>query len=484
MARNDKKNGIIERAFGARIDRLTEASINRLFGAKIDDNGEFATIADIRNALIEIPPNLWGYEMMFIAQGSSINKNDLNNKGISERSIPYYVKYLSGCDTRKMFEAISDKVVSASTRTIVRDAKGEIKEEHATDIDKLKELDSALATYGRAAIFITNTGDTANELTFEVVEPYRYSIEPTRRVVFTLIGSYELDRSDHPLFEIIDARMQEDGTWYQTREHAIVRYSRRSKTNEVVRIELIEEAELKEPSLHEIHNTGKRSDLDSVKQGVLIMDMIETLRANEAKASQFSIHADQAYFDEGRVVKQDVYRVIDAGFSREDGPMYEAFQPDMRVEQYISYKADVMEGIARTLGVSTKAIGVPQVTHTKQTATAALLDEEKTAETINNRKSSIVRQFNAILRLYHDDSELILPAYVSQSLAFKAEIVKSMDGTMSVESKVDFLYPAWGEKDRRREVLLIKIEQNIPMTDEEKSEAMDIGLLGADTVEE
>lgn len=481
MARNDGKGNIIDRAmnrtFGETIGRVAKTQVDALFGSKIDDNSEYDSLADIRVALKETPDYTRAYKEFFEANGHNLDMNILNNKGIRERTISFYIKYLSGCNVETMFNSISDKVVSASTRMVTGSKNDGSSEEQSVNIDKLKSLDKAIATFGRSAVYVVSTGEDIEEFNYSVIEPYRYIIEDDRQLLFTTIGSYTIKNKQYPLFEVVESTKQDDGTWMQRRKHEYIAFDRTEKRHMLRTVDILEEVELESPRLYEVYNGSGGSDLDEIKQDVLVMDMIETIRAVEAKSSQFSIHADQMYFEQGRVIKQDVYRMIDSGFVGTERPLYEAFQPEMRVADYISYMTNVMEGMSRTLGVSTRSLGVTTASPTKQTATVALLDEEKTAETINNRKASLQRQFNKIVGVYYPDSYLMLPEYVSQSMAFKSEILKGLDETMSVEAKVNFLYPAWEETDKLREVLLVKIERNIPMTRSEREDAIDMDLI-------
>lgn len=478
-----EKENIIDKTLNTKpIRNALERSMNRLFGAKIENEDEYTIIADLRKAMYEIPRELREYYKIFkVYDGTELDIEYLNLKGTVDRSLPFYDKYISGNNVEMIFNSKADKVINSGVKyetTTKETGSKEKKEDIFIDRDKYKEIEKMTSLYERCAMHIMNAEDGIDKFRFNVLEPYRYIIRDNKCVIFTLMQPYKTKRKEFTQFEVIECYLQDNGKW--TQQKRICYIDDKDKTYKIIRSDKVVETD--KVMIHEIHNDTYKSDLSTIKQSIYVSDMIETIRAVELKLSQFSIHADQSYFENGKIIVSDVYRILNSEFAGVETPLFQAFQPELRIESYIAYKDDLIEAMSLSMGMSARALGLVTVQPQNQVATIAILDEEKTAETINNKKSSLKRQLDEILAIYFPDYTIAIPEYVSQSMPYKVEIVSKLRNDMSISEKVKFLYPTKTKKEIDTEVILIKFEQSIPMTAIEQQRAVELNILTADEI--
>lgn len=426
---------------------------NALFGAKVDNSTEYMCLSDLRNALRQVPKECEPYVALKKAKGYTNDLTPLNNKGIVEKSIPFYDKHISSSSLDMLINSKCDKVISSSTAWADE-------QEKYLDIDMLKEVVKANAIYGRCLINITNV----DVLDYDIIEPYRYELNEGDVYIWTFLRMEDNKQIFNQIYRT-DKGIEEVSVIALDQRGNLSTYSE------------ISEAKLGSMYVYEFKNSWKAvSDVEKVKSTILKIDLAETIQLTEIKLAQFSIHIDQAHIENGRVLVQDYYRYLSNENEGEGAqPLFEPFQPTLRVEEYNAYLDRQLSNMCTSLGMNARPLGLVNVNN--ELATGIIQDEEKTAETINNVKNNFQRQFNDMLEELGVTYRLDIPSYSKQSIESKVSVVQGLSQSMSISERVNYLYPDKTLEEREKETLMIKYENGIPLTFEEEAKAQEYGIL-------
>lgn len=437
-----------------------------LKGAKIESSGEYMSIADIRNAPKEIADEDEVYSLIGQEYGLESMSEYLNTKGMSNYSLSFYKKYLNSNYLNMIFNSINDKVISSTTKFYI----GE--QEIPFDLSVIKNISDCILKFGACLLNYIDE-------TIQVIEPYRYKkISDDEYYIFTRLEPKIENNMQMPQFEELH-RKRENGKFIETVNNYY--FKDISKTSNLANYKKYlsfagESYYIDSFTLFEIDGNNF---LKNAKQQFFLLDMIETIRAVELKLSQFKIDADSSYFENGKVFVNDYYRIVQRELDDFEKPLYEPYQPNIRVDEYIKTKEDIISNISIQMGLSTRSLGLTSVND--QVATIALLDEEKTAETLNNIKNNLEVKLNKYFEMLNNGISIYIPAYISQSMPFKVDIISKLSNSMSVSEKVNFLWNNWSEEELMKETCKVKYEQGILMTKEEEAFAVANGILNVGT---
>lgn len=451
--------GIADKVAGtlAETTVMKKAIDSALTNAKVDDKNEYTSLNFVRASTItDISETKAIYQHIFELEEVDVDINALNSAGwLNNDLIHFHNKYLPTSTLETILENRSNKIIQDTALLNGEDV----------NIDTFKEIQKQIDVYGRCLIVLDEYIPTSfNDSTFYIVEPYRYLKTDTGYVVITYTGdnehghiTYSVTKYEDNLVEVTKKEINKKGK--------LITLGQETTSVEVM-------------FAYEI-NTHKKATLDTIKTTLALLSLTETVLAVETKNSSFSIHADANYFQSGRVIQSDFYRIYNSSTTL-DGtpPLYEAFQPLLRQADYNELKNSYKEEVASALAMSTRALGIANTTDI--TATGELLFEESTIQTINASKTRLKAMLNPFLQLYFK-SELEIPVYISDSLILRAKSVENVKDVSSIETIVGILHPEYDDDKKKREIILVKLEKDILLTTEEEAAAREMNLIPGDT---
>ena len=317
------------------------------------------------------------------------------------------------------------------------------------------------------------------------MEPYRYVYdkENSRWLIFTYLGLEKIGKKTREIFLVVE-RIGTDVTEFQEDKQPTIEHT--EKKYECYIDEKLGIVKIGKEEIEGIHGymcyefvndiIGK-SDIQEIKHELLVYDMIETYFNIEIIATATTIHADARYFEGGQFNKNGLYAMYGevSNILNGDKPLFEVSQPDIRVEEYTSAKKHYLDIVCIDMGMSARALGFTDVN--EQTATEALLDDEKTTETINSAKNDFKEQMELVIEdLYGGKYEFVLSEYRPQSITLRSKVANELGDAVSTEQKVQLIFPDMNKEQQMREIVLVKIENDKPLTEEELHFAVEKGL--------
>lgn len=434
---------------------------------KVDTNNEFNILAELKqssNVDVSHRYTTSHYTDIFKALGFEITKEDYKNNylhDLANNQLPFYTKHLSTSIWNVIRDSKNEKVLDNSF-TIFKD-----NEDNVIDIDDstLTDVVNSISTYGKTLVVNSET-DTDNELPLINILPFRYRLIDNEVHILTFLDTKKINGSYRNIYRYLKV----DGN---LKSEKVIHLNNKGQ---VVVLEN-EETTINYPFIYnEFNSVEKSSDLWAIRNEILNIDLIETVKMAEVKGTQFRIHAEQGYFEDGKVLMQDVYRVyseVNGALDRK--PLFEQFQPNIRAEEYDNIITSFVQRISNILGMSARSLGISS-SETK-VATVALLDEDKTAHTINKNKRKFIQDFENFLSKYPVDYNFNLGMFINSSLSIRTEIAQKLKNNVSQESLIRFIYPEYNEEQVLNEVVKTKIEQGILMTKEEEEYAIENNLI-------
>ena len=164
-------------------------------------------------------------------------------------------------------------------------------------------------------------------------------------------------------------------------------------------------------------------------------------------------------------------------------------QPDIRVDRYDQVIKDTYARILTNMGLSPLTVGLPGFESVQASAASQREREKATIRTRAKKlklwRETLIHLFDAVLK--YDDYlnggregeytiELDFPQYAVPTLDERiATIGQAVQmNIMSVEKAVDELYPELSDEDRKKIIVDIKLEQGIPLTQENIQEPTEV----------
>lgn len=443
------KNGIKDK-----VDTYIRGIVNSV---KIDDEHEFSLIADLHRALGDTPKDKSIYKAISNYFEVPIDLTALNIKGIKDRSLDFYNKYIQSANLDIISKSVVGKMIDDTLRI-----NGEM-----ADLEIFKKIALNSVTYGTILINISNL----EKFKFDIIEPYRYEVKKDTEGnifeawIYVDTGLKQIGQGQHQTIDQVH-RIDTGAVIKEYLTSYYIDYAGKFRQYGTVI-----ETELDNIYLYEWQS---ESLIEPIRNELLILDTVDTAIALEIKGTQFSIHTDSKYFEEGRFIKQDVYRIYNSdGLDQGEKPLFETYSPNIREQNYINLKEHYLKVISTDMGLNLSALGLANVNHT--TATASLIEENRTVDTINSLRSNFRSNINNMLNQF--DIEIEVTAYQSQNMETKARLVTQLRGNTSTEWRVKYLNPDMEEQDLLREIVLVKIEEGLPMTKEENLLATKEGLI-------
>lgn len=422
---------------------------------QMENSLEYESICDIKNAIKhETSCHLKVYLEIFKAEGFNTNKlkGYLNNAGFWYTDLPFHNKYIATSSLSTIMKSKVNKIVQEGLK---------INDEIIDNKIIVKEIQELIEVYGAGAIVIKELAQDFKDSEFETLEPHRFYKDDEATYLITYLKREE----DEVFYNLIAIEEMNNKVLVTNQNKKIDK-----KGNVRVLDGKTETVEFNPLFIFD----GYENSLDKIKHALALIDLTETVMAVEVKSSEFNIHADEKYFDNGQIVKRDFYRIISQSGS-ENPPLFQAFQPELRQESYIAIKNNYLQEIANEMGVSVRSLGFSSVND--QVATVALLDEENSIQTINSEIDILKALFNEFLSIYFDNQVAEFQPYYNNSIQFKANVIQTLGNSTSIETKVNILYPYKDEDFKLRETILIKIENSVPLTYEEEQYAIENGLI-------
>lgn len=435
-------------------------SMSTLPNPKINNDDETILIDDVRMAFNELPYNLTVYEEIARIENFPLDRVSLNIKGILDKSLPFYQKYLQGNTLHTILKSLTNKIIDNNFYFKIGD------EIIKPDLSKYKEISRELNCYGRILINV-NASESIKDFTFDVVEPYRYYQKGNTVHVITLIEDYSESGYSYPAYIVQERTIHDDG-----RITISVRKQYINKGQTYNFGTSITEKEVDMLHLFELTTEDGMSIVEPVRNELFMLDVTETAQAIEIKGSQFSIHAGEEYFEDCQVRIADIYRIYSSAEGLEK-PLFETVQPEIRVQEYVETKNNYIKSIATDLGMNAKSLGLVQVV--EMTASSEIIEETKTVESINSMRANFKQELTDILERYIPEIVVDVIQYSSQSLDAKSRVLNQIQLFTSVERKVDILYPEFTQEQKDREIALIKYEQNLPTTLKDREILKELG---------
>lgn len=440
------------------IDSFTESlsrtntmkmAINRAIqNIKINDTNEYVSLNQIKHAISCDNSNTQKVYMKIMKlERKEYDKKLFNLSGWYRQDLDFHFKYLPTSTLNTTLENRANKIVQENT----------LLNDEEVDNSLFRTVQTKLDVFGKCLIFISDyVQNNFNESNFEVIEPTRYLIEKDSILIYSYLGKSEKGNIVYKRLNVSEKETTEQKC--EIIENSIkVISSERKKIN-----------------FQPFYEIKGKEKLSNIKENLAMLSLIETVLATEIKNSQFSIHADEKYFSNGQIIQSDFFRIYQTS-QQDTPPLYESFQPDLRQEDYRELKTMYKEEIASALGMSTRSLGIAN--SDVLTATGELLLEESTMQTINASKDLLSKELNKFLKIYFN-SVISIPLYISDNLALRSDIIQKLNGKISIEKTVVFLNPTFTIEERMREVVLIKLENAISLTEEEYKFAEENNLIG------
>lgn len=470
----------------------------------------FFMAQDITIAKTEIPEIALPYVRIMNAFGFEVSDRIANLFGFETGTLTFYKSHARTNSLKLIMNGKAQKVIDSSTgyvekldieeRTDTTEEDSEHNEETSDIVPTpikarslLQLLQKKMGLYGRAMANVNAVGETPNDLRFDVIEPFRYGFreENSTWYIFTYIGIKKVAGTSREIYNVIERQEKEI---HETETTITVQYieriydcyiDSREEGTVIVATSKIIEREIDGYMLNEfVNDVVGSSDIEEIKHELLAYDLAETMFNREIISTGLTIHADGRYFEDNRLISSGAYKIysdVDTEGGTVEKPLFEVNQPLIRVQDYVDTKIHYLDIICIDMGMSARALGFTNVND--QTATEALLDDEKTIETINASKADFKEQFGRMIdELYikqNGEAEyvFVLEDYKPQSMSFKSKIVQSIGDNASIEYKVKMLNPTFTETDVLRETVLIKLEKTIPFTKKEMEYARKEGLI-------
>jgi len=156
-------------------------------------------------------------------------------------------------------------------------------------------------------------------------------------------------------------------------------------------------------------------------------------------------------------------------------------QPDIRVDRYDKIIADTYGRILTNIGLSPLTVGLPGFESVQASAASQREREKATIRTrakkIKLWRPTLIKLFECVLK-YDDyinnkaegeyEIDVSFPQYAVPTLDERiATIGQAVQlNIMSIEKAIDELYPELSDEDRQKIILDIKLEQGVPLTQE------------------
>lgn len=161
-------------------------------------------------------------------------------------------------------------------------------------------------------------------------------------------------------------------------------------------------------------------------------------------------------------------------------------QPDIRVDRYDAIITDTYARILTNMGLSPLTVGLPGFESVQASASSQREREKTTIRTRAKKlklwRATLIDLFKKVLK-YDDylnnkgegeyDIEVEFPQYAVPTLDERiATIGQAVQmNIMSVEKAIDELYPELSDEDKKQIIVDIKLEQGIPLTQQNVAEA-------------
>lgn len=461
---------------------------------KIDDTKQLDIISDIiktYNADICMKNSI--YLTIFEAEG--IDKhifNYLNDSGYLNGTLSFFRKYINVNTCQKLLNSKARKVISNNivyvTDKNVKVKEGEEKEALEIKIKRklwLNRVQQFMDAYGECLLFVNEIGDNPNEIKAKVIEPFRYIRETTtddngkeieiKTVIYTYLRTTEEETIVYNKKEIIEDLIAKTSI-IKTTDKRI----ERDKNGEIT---VRSETPKQEPEIaflvtHLYTNDEEgNNNIDLIKPDMTMNDVTNSHLAMEIKLSAMSIHMSDGYFENGQVLVNGYYKIYPEALG-DDKRLFEPYQPAIRDDSYNNIKNGYVSSIAVGFGMSPRSVGLYIAnTNYYKTATSDDIEDDQTRETINEAKDLLAEQVNMMLESLYKGYVIDLKTATSQNLSKKADILAKVDDKMSVEQQTLILFPTMNEKERTKEILLVKLENGKYMTPDEIDLAKKIGLM-------
>lgn len=426
--------------------------------AYLDTEMEGVLIADVREAKLDISEQCVIYEKIAKYHGFEPDYDSMNVHGFITQTLPFYLDderpYVSSDDLRTIIKAINNKVVDNNFKFRYRD------EEIKPKRKEYLKLNRKLNQYGRILVNVIYSEDI-RDIKFEVIEPFRYfPIGQNDYEIYTQVEDYYDKSGNRYQSYIREVRhVYGDGyVWYSVKHYYIDDEKHIYLENSFYEYE--EEILSDSTNLYEMTTEDDESIIISIRHELLMLTLVNTAEAIELKGSQFTIHADQRYFENGKFITGDIYRLYNIDTIGEK-PIFEPVQPELRTKNYIDMKNFYYKSIASDLGINPKILGL--VTAVEVTATDIVAEEEKTMETVNSMRENFVANLEDPLEFVYEDIMIIMPQYYNQSMERKAKTVSVINQATSVKQKINYMYPEMTPEEKAEEVALVKLETNKPL---------------------
>lgn len=437
----------------------------------LDNEYKGVLISDMRDAMYDISEECEIYYDIARNFGFKPDMVSMNVHGFITQTLPFFLDdekpYVSSDDLKTIIKSINNKVVDNNFKFIIGGK--EIKPKRKEYLNLNKQLNR----YGRILVNVVYSEDI-RDIKFEVIEPYRYTkIDDIGYEYYAEIEDYVDENGATYRSYIREIRtLTSLGVWIQKTRYYIKGLEHIPLYDDYYSYE--EDVLSDSTNLFEMTTEDEESIVWSIRHELLMLTLINTAEAIEVDGSTFTIHADSRYFENGKFIQGDIYRIYNIDQS-DNIPLFKTVQPELRDESYINMKNFYYKSIASDLGINPKILGL--VTVVEVTATDVNSEEYKTVETINSMRENFTTMLEAPLEYGYNNLSIIMPQYYNQSLDSKAKTLNSITPVVSIEQSVSYLHPEWHEQERAEEVALVKYQTGKPLL---KRDREILEKLGAD----
>lgn len=422
---------------------------------RLDSEDEYMLLKDICQAFEDVPPKLSLYSEIMDEHGYEPDFVALNIKGIVDKTLPFYKKYLQANTLSILLKTLAVKVVDNNFKFTLND-----KEIMPTNGD-YQNIVTEMNKYGKILVNVL-PAENIKEFKYDIIEPYRFYKDDNKAVVFTITDDYEVESELFPSY-FKEQRFFVDGLlWVTTRRY----YVDREREHWYIEGSYTEEAyDIDTDNMFLLTTADEKSIIEPIRNELFMIDLTETAKALEVKGTQLHIHIEDRFIENGQVRFADIYRIYqsDGGVTK---PLFEVVQPKIREQEYENIQSYYFKAIATDMGMSPSQLGF--IMAIEQTATNALLDDTKSIETVNNLRDNFLHGINKILTTYFPTIIISLPQFYSQSIHLKATVINQLTQNMSFEQKIKYLHPEMTEDEQKFEIALLKYQQNAQITKAEK----------------
>lgn len=422
---------------------------------RLDSEDEYMLIKDLREAFEDVPPKLSLYSEIMVEHGFEPDFVALNIKGIIDKTLPFYRKYLQANTLSILLKTLAVKVVDNNFKFNLNG------EEIMPTNGDYQNIVTEMNKYGRVLVNVLPSEDI-KEFKYEIIEPYRFYKDDDRAVIFTITDDYEVEGELFSSYYKETRFFINDLLWITRRRY----YVDHEREHFLIEHSYTEEAyQVDTDNLFLLTTSDEKSIIEPIRNELFMIDLTETAKALEIKGTQLHIHVEDRFIENGQVRFADIYRIYqsDGGITK---PLFEVVQPKIREQEYENIQSYYFKAIATDMGMSPSQLGF--VMAIEQTATNALLDDTKSIETVNNLRDNFLHGINKILKTYFPTVIISLPQFYSQSIHLKATVINQLTQNMSIEQKVKYLYPEMTKAEQKMEIALLKYQQNAQITKAEK----------------